>query len=194
MMQKLIYKIIARVGKELIYELKFIGHCLLRWLELVGQIFPSDERGCKIRGLFYRPFLKKCGKNFQVAIGAKFENLDNIEIGNDVYIGPGCWVCGIRGGIVMEDQVMLGPKICIISSNHTPINNSFRFGPGIGAKIVIGRGTWIASNCVITAGVNLGSCCLVAAGSIVTKNFESFSIIGGIPAKQIGNCHDKYSI
>ena len=167
-------------------EIQFLLLLLLRLLEIITQIFPATSRGCKIRGLIYKPFLKKCGKNFQVAIGAKLEHLHNIEVGEDVYIGPDCWICGIRGGIKFDDQVMLGPQICMSSSNHIIKNNSYRFGPGEGKKIHIKKGTWIASNCVIVAGVTIGECCLIAAGAVVTKDIESNSIVGGVPAEIIG--------
>lgn len=193
-MNKLFRKIVGKAYSIVINEIRFCGRLLFRLIELFGQIFPEDARGCLIRGYIYRPYLRKCGNNFQVGIGAKLEHLKNIEVGNDVYIGHGCWISGIRGGIKLNDQVMLGPYVKMVSSNHTPMNNSFRFGPGIGAHIEIGKGTWIASNVVITAGVTIGECCLIAAGSVVTKDFESFSIIGGVPAKKIGCCHEKYNI
>ena len=95
----------------------FLGKCFFRWLELFTNIFPEDSTGCKIRGALYKPFLKKCGKNFQVGIGAKLEHLSSIEIGDDVYIGHGCWLSGLRGGIELKDQAMLGPFVVIVSSN-----------------------------------------------------------------------------
>lgn len=192
-MFKLMMWFIGNIYRIVIFEIKFIGRFLFRLLEIIVQIFPEDARGCKLRGLIYRPFLKKCGKNFQVGINAKLEHFNNIEIGDDVYIGHGCWISGIRGGIHLDNQVMLGPFVKMVSSNHTPNNNSFRFGPGIGAKITISKGTWVGSNSVITAGVNIGECCLVGAGSVVTKDFDSFSILAGIPAKLIGNCNEKYN-
>jgi acetyltransferase-like isoleucine patch superfamily enzyme len=178
----------------IIKQLRFIGALLFRIIYLIGQLFPSDTQGCKIRGIIYKPLLKKCGRNFQVGLGAKLENVRDIEVGNNVYIGPDCWICGIRGGIVLEDEVMLGPKICMVSSNHSVKDKSFRFGPGIGMKIVIGRGTWIAAGVSIMAGVTIGECCLIAAGAVVTKDAESFSIVGGIPAKKIGSVIENYKI
>ena len=154
----------------------------------------SFSQDFTIRGFIYRPFLFKCGKNFQVGIGAKLEHLKNIEVGDNVYIGHGCWISGVRGGIKFHNEVMLGPYVKMVSSNHTIINNSFRFGPGIGKPIEIGKGTWIASNAVITAGVTIGECCLVSAGSVVTKSFDSFSVLGGVPAKIIASCDEKYII
>ncbi|WP_111672224.1 acyltransferase [Algoriphagus litoralis] len=163
----------------------FLFDTLFRILEISSQVFPSSAWGCNIRGWVYKPFLRKCGNNFQVALGAKLEHCRNIEVGNDVYIGHGCWISGVRGGIIFGDEVMLGPGVKMVSSNHTPVNGSYRFGPGIGKEIKIGKGTWIAANAVITAGVYIGDGCLVAAGAVVTKSFDSNSVIAGIPAKNL---------
>lgn len=179
----MVKKILKTLYAILKKSVSFITGILFRILEVTFQIFPASAWGCKIRGLLYKPFLKKCGKNFQVAIGAKLEHLKNIEIGDDVYIGHGSWISGIRGGIIFSDEVMLGPAVKMVSSNHTSIRGSYRFGPGIGKQIKIGKGTWIAANVVITAGVEVGEGCLIAAGAVLTNNFESNSVIGGIPAR-----------
>lgn len=193
-MRKLIKRILGWIYSTFLNELRFLGRIVFRFLEIITQIFPEDSRGCRIRGFLYKPFLKKCGRNFQVGIGAKLEHLQNIEIGDDVYIGHGCWISGVRGGISLHDEVMFGPFVKVVSSNHTPVSNSFRFGPGVAGHISIGKGTWVAANVVITAGALIGECCLIAAGSVVTKNFNSYSIIGGIPARVIGSCIEKYNI
>jgi len=44
---------------------------------------------------------------------------------------------------------------------------------------------WIASNCVITANTKIGKGSVVAAGSVVTKDVEPYSVVGGVPAKLI---------
>lgn len=167
-------------GKILFFEI------FLRFLELLGQIFPESAWGCKIRGSLYKPFLKKCGKNFQIGLQVKLEHCNNIEIGNDVYIGHGSWISGIRGGINLDDEVMIGPMVCMVSSNHKFERGSARFAQGIGGHIFIGKGSWIASHATITSGVNLGPSCLVAAGAVVITDFPAGSKIGGIPAKLIG--------
>lgn len=157
----------------------------LRFVEIIGQIFPEDLFGCKVRGILYSLFLKKCGSNFQVGLRVKLEHLKNIEVGNNVYFGYGSWISGLRGGILFEDEVMLGPYVKIISSNHTFQDGSARFAPGVGGKITIGKGTWVASGVIITAGSKIGKSCLLAAGSVITKEVPDFSIMAGVPAKII---------
>jgi len=157
-----------------------------RVLEMTGQVLPENEWGCRIRGAIHRPFLKECGRNLQVAQYAKLEHHNQIEIGDDVYIGHGSWISGLRGGVLLEDEVMLGPYVKMVSSNHTFCNGSARFAKGIGGRITIGSGSWIASGVTVTAGVAVGRSCLLAAGAVVTKNIPDGSIAAGIPARIIG--------
>lgn len=158
----------------------------MRMLELLGQVFPENAWGCRIRGAFYRPFLKSCGRNFQVGLMAKLEHPGGIDVGHDVYIGHGSWISGLRGGVRLHDEVMLGPFVRMVSSNHTFARGSARFAPGEGGRIEIGRGTWIASGATVVAGVTVGQSCLLAAGCVVTRDVEAGSCVGGVPAKVIG--------
>jgi len=53
------------------------------------------------------------------------------------------------------------------------------------APIKVGDESWIGANAVVVAGIEIGKHCIVAAGSVVTKNVESFSVVAGNPAKVI---------
>lgn len=158
----------------------------IKLIEIIGDFLPEDTYGCKIRGYMYRPFLKKVGKNLQIGLNVKLEHMKNIEFGSDVYIGHGCWISGLRGGVVFEDQVMLGPYVKMVSSNHRfDETGSARFKKGEGKQIKVGYGTWIASGVILTSGVTIGKGCLIAAGAVVTKSFTNSQIIAGVPAKVI---------
>lgn len=175
--------------KNIFIVIKFIFSVInkfpLRLIELLGQIFPENSSGCRIRGLMYKPFLKECGSNFQVGLSVKLEFCNNIKIGKDVYIGHGCWLSGLNGGLEFEDEVMLGPGVKMVSSNHSFLKGSSRFAPSDGKLIKIKRGSWLASNVLITSGVEIGESCLVAAGAVVTKSQPANSVIAGVPANVI---------
>jgi maltose O-acetyltransferase len=180
-------KLLLRIpGIALRKAMRIARLMLLRCFELFGYLFPDCSWGCRIRGFFYRPFLSKCGKNFQVALHAKLENLGNIQVGNNVYIGYGSWVNAVRAEIILGDEVMIGPHVTIVSNNHSFRNGSARFGKGRPAPIVVGEGTWIASGCTVVAGVTIGKSCLLAAGAVACKDVPDGIIAGGVPAKQIG--------
>ena len=86
------------------------------------------------------------------------------------------------GGVSFGNYVQLGPNVGILSSNHD-LYNQYKMN---NAKIVIGDYSWIGMNSVVTAGVELGTRTIVAAGSVVTKSFpDGFCVLGGVPAKII---------
>lgn len=182
----MILKISRKLKGSLFRECRFLKLCLIRWLELTGQLFPEDARGCRMRGALYKLFLKKCGKNFQVGIGVKLECLMNIEVGDDVYIGHGCWINGGKAGVIFGNEVMLGPYVTMVSGNHTIKDGSYRYCSSEGKKITIGDGTWIAAKATVVAGVTIGRSCLIAANAVVCRDVEMNIIVGGVPAKTIG--------
>lgn len=54
-------------------------------------------------------------------------------------------------------------------------------------EIVVEGDVWIAANVVILHNVRIGQGAIIAAGAVVTKDVEAYSIVGGVPAKKIGN-------
>lgn len=88
-----------------------------------------------------------------------------------------------RNGIILEENVSLGPKVSIISQNH----DENQFDHYIMEKpIVIKKNCLLLTNCVILPGVELGEHTIVAAGAVVTHSFpEGNQLIGGVPAKVI---------
>ena len=59
-------------------------------------------------------------------------------------------------------------------------------------KVVIGDYVYIGAKALIMPGVTIGDHCIVAAGSVVTKSVPSGSMVGGNPAKVLGNIEDYY--
>ncbi|MCM1060950.1 MAG: CatB-related O-acetyltransferase [Eubacterium sp.] len=57
--------------------------------------------------------------------------------------------------------------------------------------VKIGNDVWIGLNCIILQGVSIGDGAVIAAGSVVTSDVKPYEIVGGIPAKHIGNRADK---
>lgn len=109
-----------------------------------------------------------------------------VVIGNNTGINAGAYIGG-QGGIKIGNNVIIGPDVKIFSENHifssldTIIKNQGESRKGV----IIGNNCWIGAGVIIVDGVNLGEGCVVAAGSVVTKSFQAFSVIGGVPAKVI---------
>jgi acetyltransferase-like isoleucine patch superfamily enzyme len=105
-----------------------------------------------------------------------------ISIGKNVFINHACSFLDM-GGITIGDNVLIGPKVNLVSENH-PIDPTQRKSL-IGKPIVIKDNAWIGASATILPGITVGENSIVAAGSIVTKDVPDNTIVAGNPAKQI---------
>lgn len=106
----------------------------------------------------------------------------NINIGKNVFINFDCTFLAL-GGITIEDDVLIGPKVSLITENH-PLNPKLRKGL-IGKPIHIKKNAWIGANATILPGVTIGENAVIAAGAVVSKDVPDNVVVGGIPAKII---------
>jgi maltose O-acetyltransferase len=137
-----------------------------------------------LRGFLLRPSFKSCGGNLQVARHVAINFTNRLEIGSDVFIATGCWLHA-WGGIVLEDEVQLGPYSVLVTGDHTPIDGTYRFGPSKLAPIRICQGSWVAAHATVTKGVVIGRGALLAANSVATHDIPPFAMAGGVPARVI---------
>lgn len=70
--------------------------------------------------------------------------------------------------------------ICTASHDISDISRPLTYKP-----IVIGNGVWIGAEAIVCPGVTIGDGAVVAAGAVVTKNVEPWTVVGGNPAKFI---------
>ncbi len=103
-------------------------------------------------------------------------------IGKNVFINHACSFLDM-GGITIEDDVQLGPKVNIITENH-PLDPSDRRAL-ITKPLVIKRNVWIGAAATILPGVTVGENAVVAAGAVVSKDVPANTVVAGIPAKTI---------
>ena len=107
-----------------------------------------------------------------------------LTIGKGVFINHACSFLDM-GGITIEDDVLIGPKVNLITENH-PLNPNERKSL-ICKPILIKRKAWIGAAASILPGVTIGENAVVAAGAVVTVDVLPNTIVGGIPAKFIKN-------
>ena len=102
------------------------------------------------------------------------------KVGRGVFINFGCTFLD-RGGITLEDDVFIGPKVQLITENH-PEPPSVRRNV-FTKPIVIKRGAWIGAGAIVLPGVTVGKHSIVGAGAVVTKDVPDNAIAVGNPAR-----------
>jgi acetyltransferase-like isoleucine patch superfamily enzyme len=106
----------------------------------------------------------------------------HIKLGKHVFINHACSFLDM-GGISIEDHVLIGPKVNLITENH-PVDPADRRAL-ICKPIVIKRNAWIGAAATILPGVTIGKNAVVAAGAVVSKDVPGNVIVAGVPAKII---------
>lgn len=87
--------------------------------------------------------------------------------------------------VFIGDRVKIAPNVLISTATHN-LNVEDRNGQ-VGRKIIIEDDVWICAGAIILPGVTVGKGAIVAAGAVVNKNVEPFTLVGGTPAKFIKN-------
>lgn len=171
----MINKIINRI-KTIFLEFELM---LLRW---VGHI---PLHCC--RRLFYRLAGMKIGKGSTVHLWATFYNPSNIVIGDDSIIGENAVLDG-RGKLIIGNHVDITSEVMIYNSEHDVNDEKFK---AVCEPVIIEDYVFIGPRVIILPGVKIEYGAVVAAGAVVTKSVAPFSIVGGVPAKQIGERKNK---
>lgn len=114
----------------------------------------------------------------------------DLRAGEYSFVGPRCI---IYPKTEIGDFTMIANDVMILGGDHNfkipgiPIPFAGREGL---RSTIIGKDVWIGARSVIMTGVTIGDGAIVAAGSVVTKDIEPFAIVGGVPAKKIGERFD----
>ncbi|OGM56594.1 hypothetical protein A2955_02365 [Candidatus Woesebacteria bacterium RIFCSPLOWO2_01_FULL_37_19] len=147
---------------------------LLRW---VGYI-PFHS----VRILFYRLSGMKIGKWSVVHMGANFFEPTNIKIGEDTIIGSRAFLDG-RASLIIGNHVDVASEVMIYNSEHDVNDPDFKAKQ---ESVKIEDYVFIGPRVIILPGVRVGKGAVVAAGAVLTKNVPNNAIVGGVPAKIIG--------
>jgi maltose O-acetyltransferase len=151
---------------------------------------PLSEPSRLIRQKLCHVFLDECGEWVNIGPDVHLGDGSNIRIGDRSGLGRGCHA---YGGLTVGEQVMVGPEVAFLASNHRFDRLDIPIGrQGIGdlAPPRIEDGAWIGLRATILAGRVVGRGAIVAAGAVVTKDVAPFTIVGGNPATLIGNRRD----
>lgn len=147
---------------------------------------PVIGKLCNELRIFCCRFIfKSCGKISTINRKAYFGNGKNVVIGDYSGIGANC---KIPHDLVMGKYVMMAPDVIIFNRNHRfdrPDVPFCRQGMTDDNPVRIADNVWIGERVIITAGRKISADTVIAAGSVVTKDFPEGSLVGGNPARLI---------
>jgi len=163
--------------------------CLIVYYGLAQYLpkstFTLGNISKKIRGKLARHIFKSTGKNITLEDGAYFGKGDRITIGDNSGIGT---KCQLYGKITIGKDVLMAPEVIILTRNHKHNKTDVPMriqGFEDEKEVIIEDDVWIGTRAIIMPGVRIGKGSIVGAGSVVTKNVEPYSIVGGVPAKEL---------
>jgi maltose O-acetyltransferase len=145
---------------------------------LVGKL-PSRTA----RKFYLKAWMGQLGAGTSIQMGCRFLNARKVCFGQRNAINFGCLFDGRKYRISTGNDVSIGPEAAILTLGHDPRSPEFR---DHGADVHIGDRVWIGYRALVLPGVNIGEGAVVGAGSVVTKDVEPFTIVGGNPARNLG--------
>lgn len=137
----------------------------------------------KIRLL--RLFGANVGKNVTIKPSVNIKYPWLLNIGNNVWIGENVWIDNLAQ-VVINDNVCLSQESMILCGNHDYTKSTFDL---IVRKIVLEEGCWIGAKSIVCPGVICKSHSILTAGSVATKDLQSYCIYQGNPATKIRERH-----
>ena len=161
-----------------------INEVLENTLKLTSELNTGYKTPEEIRDILSKITGTEISSSVQVLTPFNTDFGANIRLGNGVFINKSCMFVDL-GGIEVEDNVLIGPDVKILSVNHPldPINRR-----GVILKSVkIKRNAWLGAGVTICPGVTIGENSVIGAGSVVTKDVPSNTVYAGVPAKFIKN-------
>ncbi|SMG01311.1 acyltransferase [Burkholderia singularis] len=144
--------------------------------------FPCE----KARNLYYRKALRiGIGRDTHLSMRLFFTGYHSrcsVSIGDNCVLNREIYLDG-RTGIVIGDNVNVSFQTCILSLHHDHNDPNFS---SIGGIVTIQDHAWIGARAIILPGVTVGRGAVVAAGAVVARDVPEFAVVGGVPAKIIG--------
>ncbi|WP_433783368.1 acyltransferase [Actinomycetospora sp. CA-101289] len=113
---------------------------------------------------------------FQVRRAAGLFLEQRVSVGEDAILDA-------RGGLHIGADVNISSRVQIWTAQHAWSSPNFDYEE---AGVVIGQKAWLSAGCIVLPGVCVGQGAVIAAGAVVTKDVPDYWLVGGIPARKIG--------
>lgn len=155
---------------------------LVRYMDIETGKIPSHT----IRNLIYRHiFGVHINKYVKLYYGAEIRGHQNLIIGKGSIIGDKA-ILDARNGIIIGENVNFSTGVQIWTEQHRHDDPWFGINDDVSCCVKIGNRAWVGPRVTILHSVTVGEGAVIAAGAVVTKDVEPFTIVAGIPAKAIG--------
>ena len=149
--------------RQLIFKFNHTMPMTDEYAEILNQLFEGN-----------------LGEGSYVAAPIQGACLDRVKIGRNVFINSNLLAMA-RGGITIEDDVMIAANVSLISNNHDPYERQVLTCKPVTVK----QGAWIGAGATILPGVTVGEYAIVGAASVVTHDVPDYAVVVGNPAKVI---------
>ncbi len=140
-----------------------------------------------IRKIVFQLAGVKIGKGTTIHMGCKFFNPSKVRIGEDTIIGDRAFLDG-RADLTIGSHVDISSEVMIYNSEHDLEAEDFH---ATEEPVEIEDYVFIGPRAIILPGVKIGKGAVVAAGAVVASDIPSFTLVGGVPAKVIGERKNK---
>jgi maltose O-acetyltransferase len=153
---------------------------------LPGAPVPGYRFGYAVRRALARGFLAQCGRGVEIKAKVYFGRGRGIRLGDRCRLGKNCV---LNPGVVVGSDTLISPEVVIYTLMHRfesreiPVRDQ---GYHELLPVVIGPDVWVGSRSIILPGITIGQGAIVGAGSVVTRDVESWAIVAGNPARFVG--------
>lgn len=111
-----------------------------------------------------------------------------VSLGDDVSLNIGVCMDGGAKGIVVGSGTRLAAHVKLYAFDHGFAPDRRVSEQAVRSRgIRVGRDVWIAAGASITDGVTIGDGAIVAMGAVVTRDVDAFAVVGGVPARVLGD-------
>lgn len=117
---------------------------------------------------------------------SSIDGYQNFYLGRNVYIGGHAILSAVGVSVVIGDDTIIGPGLCIMAGDHEfslPAVSFHEISEGRNAGISIGRNVWIGARVIVLKSVTIGDAAVIGAGSVVTRDVQAFALVAGTPAR-----------
>lgn len=126
----------------------------------------------------------RCASSIRAFVGG------SLKIGANTWVGHEVLFVGGDASIDIGSDCDIAPRVSFITGTHKVNNSGPKVaGEGHSLPIKVGNGCWLCTGAILLGGTVIGNHSIVAAGAVVRGEFAPYSLIGGVPARVIGDLH-----